>query len=92
MKKVITAVCKKTAFGFNSNKYKKADGIAMVSSLGTVIVNIFMTECETFILDELINGNIGKFYRRYIVDDTLLVVKPEDMHMILKKFSSSEKY
>ena len=41
-------------------------------------------------LDELINGNIAKFYRRY-VDDTLLLVKPEDMDMILKKFSSFKK-
>ena len=91
MKKLITDVCKKAAFAFNSNIYRKAGGITMVSSLGPVIANIFMTDCETFILDELINGNISKFYRRY-VDDTLLVVKPEDMRMILKKFSSCEKY
>ena len=30
MKKLITDICKKTAFGFNNNLYKKADGIAMV--------------------------------------------------------------
>ena len=45
MQKLITDVCRKTAFGFNSNIYKKADGITMGSSLGPLIANIFMTEC-----------------------------------------------
>ena len=58
MKKLITDVCKKTAFSFNDNVYKQADGVSMGSSLGPVIANIFMTELEKFILDELINDNI----------------------------------
>ena len=61
--------------------------VSMGSSLGSVIANIFMTELEKFILDELINDNIVKFYIRY-VDDTLLLVKPEDTAKILKKFNS----
>ena len=62
----------------------------MGSSLGPVIANIFMTELEKFILDELINDNIVKFYIRY-VDDTLLLVKLEDTDKILKKFNSFDK-
>ena len=62
----------------------------MGSSLGPVIANIFMTELEKFILDELINDNIVKFYIRY-VDDTLLLIKTEDTDKILKKFNSFDK-
>ena len=62
----------------------------MGSSLGPVIANIFMTELEKFILDELINDNIVKFYIQY-VDNTLFLVKPEDTDKILKKFSSFDK-
>ena len=86
MKKLITDVCKKTAFSFNDSVYKQTDGVSMGLSLGPVIANIFMTELEKFILDELINDNIVKFYIRY-VDDTLLLVKPEDTDKILKKFN-----
>ena len=90
MKKLITDVCKKTAFSFNDNVYKQTDGVSMGSSLGPVIANIFMTELEKFILDELINDNIVKLYIRY-VDDNLLLVKPEDTDNILKKFNSFDK-
>ena len=90
MKKFITDVCKKSAFSFNGNVYKQTDGVSMGSSLGPVIANIFMTELEIFILDELINDNIVKFYIRY-VDDTLLLVKLEDTDKILKKFNSFDK-
>ena len=90
MKKLITDVCKKSAFSFNDNVYKQTDGVLMGSSLGPVIANIFMTELEKFILDELINDNIVKFYIRY-VDDTLLLVKLEDTDKIPKKFNSFDK-
>ena len=59
----------------------------MGSSLGPVIANIFMMELEKFILDELINDN---FYIRY-VDDTLLLVKPQDTDEVLKKYKSFDK-
>ena len=59
----------------------------MGSSLGPVIANIFMTELEKFILDELINDNC---YIRY-VDDTLLLVKPQDTDEVLKKYKSFDK-
>ena len=58
MKKLITDVCKKSAFSFNDNVFKQTDGVSMGSSLGPVIANIFMTELEKFILDELINDNM----------------------------------
>ena len=88
--KLITTTLKKRTFSFNDNVYKQTDGVSMGSSLGPVIANIFMTELEKFILDELINDNIVKLYIRY-VDDNLLLVKPEDTDNILKKFNSFDK-
>ena len=58
--------------------------------MNPVIANVFITELQKFILDELINDNIVKFYIRY-VDDTLLLVKPEDTDKILNKFNSFDK-
>ena len=38
-------------------KYKQIDGVSMGSPLGPLIVNIFMTELEKVIIQELIDGN-----------------------------------
>ena len=51
----------------------------MGGSLGPVLANIIMTECEKAIVDKLIEDGIIKFYIRY-VDDTLLVIKRTDIH------------
>ena len=58
----------------------------MGASLGPVLANIIMTELERVVVDDLINAGIIKFYARY-VDDTLLMVKPEDVDMILNRFN-----
>ena len=54
--------------------YEQADGVSMGGSVGPVVVNIFVTECEKVIINQLIENNIVKFYIRY-VDDTLLVLR-----------------
>ena len=59
----------------------------MGASLGPVLANIIMTEMERCVVDELIDNGKIKFYSRY-VDDTLLLVKPEDVDEILHKFNS----
>ena len=51
----------------------------MVSSLGSVMANIVMTELENKVVKPLMNDGTIKFYCRY-VDDTLLVVKPQDVN------------
>ena len=61
----------------------------MGASLGPVLANI-MTELERVIVDRLIQSGSIKFYARY-VDDTLLLVKPEDVGGILEKFNSYHK-
>ena len=56
-------------------------------SLGPVLANIIMTECEKVIVNQLIENNIVKFYIRY-VDDTLLVLRNKDTDIVLNKFNS----
>ena len=62
----------------------------MGASLGPVLANIIMTELETVVVDRMIQSGRIKFYARY-VDDTLLLVKPEDVDEILKEFNSFDK-
>ena len=46
--------------------------------MGPVLASIIMTEFEKLIVQDLISNDIIKFYGRY-VDDTLLVVHPENI-------------
>ena len=59
----------------------------MGGSLGPVLANIIMTECEKVIVDKLIEDGIIKFYIRY-VDDTLLVIKRTDISCVVNKLNS----
>ena len=60
------------------------------TSLGPVVANIFMTALEKIILNDLSKDSVIKFYIRYI-DDTFMLVKPENIDKILKKFNSFDK-
>ena len=62
----------------------------MGASLGPVLSNIIMTELERAVVDDLVDDGTLKFYARY-VDDTLLLVKPEDTDEILRKFNKFHK-
>ena len=57
MKKLLKEACSKTAFTFNDKIYKQIDGVSIGSPLGPFIVNIFMTELEKDIIQELIDDN-----------------------------------
>ena len=59
----------------------------MDGSLGPVLANFIMTECEKVIVDKLKEDGIIKFPARY-VDDTFLVIKKADISCVLKKFNS----
>ena len=87
LKKLILDTCSKTAFTFGGIIYEQKDGVSMGASLGPVLANIIMTELETVVVDRMIQSGRIKFYARYI-DDTLLLVKPEDVDEILKEFNS----
>lgn len=90
LKKLIKDTCSKTAFMLDGVIYEQTDGVSMGASLGPVLANIIMTEMERCVVDELIDNGKIKFYSRY-VDDTLLLVKPEDVDEILHKFNSFHK-
>ena len=59
-------------------------------SLGPVLANIIMTECEKVIVDNLVKEGTKKFYIRY-VDETLLLVKRQDIDEVLKAFNGFDK-
>ena len=87
LKKLIKDTCSKTAFMLDGIIYEQTDGVSMGASLGPVLANIIMTEMERCVVDDLIQSGKIKFYCRY-VDDTLLLVKPEDLDETLHKFNN----
>ena len=89
LKKLILDICTKTTFSFNNVIYKQKDGVSMGFSLGRVMANI-MTKLEDKVIKSLINDGTIKFYCRY-VDDTLHVVKPQDVSGIHKLLTSFDK-
>ena len=72
---------------FDGVIYEQIDGVSMGAALGPVLANIIMTEMEKIVVDKLIENGKIKFYIRY-VDDTLLLVKPEDINEILQQFNN----
>ena len=70
--------------------YEQTDSVSLGGSLGLVLANIIMTECEIVIVNQVIENNIAKFYIRY-VDDTLLVLRKKNMDIVLNKFNSFNK-
>ena len=66
---------------------EQLDGVSMGGSLGPVLANITMIECEKVIVDKLMENGIIKFYIKY-VEDASLVIKRTDISCVLNKFSS----
>ena len=69
--------------------YEKIHGVSTGGSLGPVLANIIMIECEKAIFNQQMENNIAKFYIRY-VDDTLLVLRKKDT-IVLKSSTASTK-
>ena len=90
LKKLISDTCKKTTLSFNNQPYEQCDGVSMGSSLGPVLANIIIMELENVIVKNLIADGTVAFYARY-VDDTLLLIKPENVHKVLMKLRSFHK-
>ena len=66
----------------------------MGSSLGPVLANIIMTELEDVMTKPLIADDTIKFYSP-LVDDTLLVMKPENVSQVqkaLNKFDNNLRF
>ena len=60
LKKLILDTCQKTSFFFNGKMYEQADGVSMRRSLGPVLANIVMTECEKVSVNQLIENKLLK--------------------------------
>ena len=90
LKKLILDTCTKTAFLFNGKLYEQKDGVSMGGSLGPLLANVIMTELEKKVVKPLIDDGTIRFYTRF-VDDTLLLVKDEDIDLLKNKFERFDK-
>ena len=90
LKKLILDTCTKTVFSFNNITYEQKDGVSMGSLLGPVMANIIKTELENKVIKPPINNDTIKFHCWY-VDDTLLVVKPQNISCIHKLLNGFDK-
>ena len=70
--------------------YEQLDGASIGSSLGPVLANIIMTELGNVLIKDLLDTGTIAFYARY-VDDTLVLVKPNDVQKVINKLNSSDK-
>ena len=90
LKKLILDSCTKTIFSCKGTLYEQLDGVSIGSSLGPVLANIILSEFENIMVTELVNSGVIKFYRRY-VDDTLLLIRPNDVQFVLDRYNSFDK-
>ena len=61
LRKLILDTCQKTAFKFN-NIYEQKDGVSMGASLGSILANIIVTDCEKVIVDNLVRDGTIVLY------------------------------
>ena len=90
MRKLIKETCKKTAFVFDNEIYKQIDAVSMGSILAPVFANMIMIKLVSTIIKTLFDTGKIKYYCRY-VDDTLLLIKAEDIQLVLDMFNSFHK-
>jgi hypothetical protein len=62
----------------------------MCGSLGPVMANIILTEFERIVTNPLISNGIITSYCRY-VDNTLLLIKHDDIDFLLNQFHSFDR-
>ena len=72
-------------FLFENEIYQQTAGVAMGSSLGSILTDIFMVELKTTIVPTL--GNLLCKWKRS-VDDTYCIVKTDTVNEILLKLNS----
>ena len=76
MKRLLHYCVKLNHFMFDNQYYDQIDGVAMGSSLGQILADIFMSDLENKVFDTF-DGNLPLFYKRY-VDDIFLVFNDRD--------------
>ena len=80
LKELVLLCTKNVHFSFNGQFSLQKDGIAMGSSLGSVVAIIFMVELERILLPKL--SSYMTCWKRY-VDDTIAYVKPDAIGHVL---------
>ena len=86
LRKLILDTYTKTVFSCNNKLFEQTDGVSMGGSLGPVLANIIMTEFKQTVVKPLIDRKLIPFYCRY-AEDTLLLIKPDTIDVILDCFS-----
>ena len=77
-------------FAFDNEIYKETGGFSMKSPLVPLLANAIMPELESMIIKKLLDTGEIKFFCRY-VDDTLLLMKPENIQLVQNLFNSFQK-
>ena len=83
-------LCNKNAhFTLNKKTYLQVDGVAMGSSLGPVLANIFTVDLERNIIPTLSNNIL--LWKRY-VDDTICFVKLTSINKVVQTYHTNIKF
>ena len=88
MQKLLTLCTENVHFSFDNNIYIQIDRVAMDSSLGPVIANIFRVELETTLVLKL-EDHVQKLRR--FVHDALTYVKIGSVDYVLSVLNSLQK-
>lgn len=62
LKKLILQTYQKTALSLNSKLCEQIDGVSMSRYIGSVLLNIIITECEKVIVDKLMKEKVAVLY------------------------------
>ena len=90
LKELLLDCATKTAFSFDNTFDEQTDDVSMDSCLAPVLANIILTEFEKSIADDLQKTGTVKFYCRH-VDETLVLIKPKDIPLVLNKLNSFDR-
>ena len=88
---LLNMATKESCFTFNNTFYIEVDGIAMGSTLGPVLANIFLSHNEENWLNKFPIEFKRNFYRRYF-DVFVLFASPECVHLFRTYMSSKHQH
>ena len=87
-RKLLNLSCSENIFLFNNNLFKQIDGVAMGSSLGPIMANIFMCYMEKMWLENCPVHFRPILYRRYVDDCFLLFTSPDHIELFKSYLNS----